>query len=631
MKGLERARDALGVVAAGLLAAGIAALLLTLITGLRQTYLVHGFWHSLLLILQVRTWQLVPWGLGAAILLALAAAVRARAGGDGTKLLLRLLALAAGAGAFLALAEPVNRARFAAFWLQQRHLLGMPLPRALLRADVWGVNLLLALAGAAVGVGVDLLLQRWLGRRPARTAGIRRALRHPASWLVALLFPLAVGLGARAIHGAARFRPDIILVSIDTLRADRLRSLGYDRPATPFLDHLALDGVLFERCISPAPNTPPAHMSLFTSLYPTVHGFTGNADHLPDRRFTLTEYLREAGYRTFATTDGGYLRARVGFGQGFERFDDQRKGIAASVPQALGWIDHELRDQAYFIFLHCYDVHSPYDPPPPYRDLFTDPDYAGDFEPTAGALEAIRERMHRDPAAGNGLSPADVKYIGDRYDGGVRYADEWIGELVRGLQERGLLAHTWLIVTSDHGEEFTEHGSVLHEKLYHTVTRVPLVVRPPGGPGSVHRVPEIVELTDVLPTLLDIAGARPADRVQGKSLLGLINGYAPGWKNRAYSELPWNGRRRALTTDRYHILTSLDDGEVEVYDYVRDRLEQRPLPEQDWPPEIPGELARLRDWSRQQQEIAVEDGSPPVAAAPEPAQDRELRALGYIQ
>jgi hypothetical protein len=135
----------------------------------------------------------------------------------------------------------------------------------------------------------------------------------------------------------------------------------------------------------------------------------------------------------------------------------------------------------------------------------------------------------------------------------------------------------------------------------------------------------------VLPTLLEVAGAAPADRVQGRSLLPLIGGETAGWKNTAFSELPWSGRRRAITTDAHHILTSLDGGEVEVYDYIRDRHEQRPLPESAWTPAIRADLERLREWSRRQLAIAAEEGAPAAAAAPDPRAEEQLRALGYVQ
>lgn len=561
----------------------------------------------------------------------------------------RTLPVFAALTVFLRLGYVENRYGLSAYWIHRREMFGLELPIALTAWEVWRANLLVLAKAIAAGILVWLLLRVLLGPGARRTAHLWRALGHPA-WLgVALILTAAVPLAGRALR--AEGRPNIILISIDTLRADHLSTYGYHLETSPALDALAAGGILFENCVSPAPNTPPAHMSIFTSLYPTVHGFTGEGDRLAGWRLTLTEYLREAGYRTAATTDGGYMRGWFGFGQGFERYADRYKGIAASRDLVLEWLDAGLASSPFFLFMHNYDVHSPYNPPPPYRTMFTDPAYDGDFFPGSQELERIRKRINTDSTATHGLSPGDVAHMIARYDGGIRYTDTIIGELVAALDARGLLESTWIFVTSDHGEELTEHGSVLHEKLYRTVTHVPLIVHPPGAPRAHRRVPEVVELTDLMPTLLELAGLTAAleQPLAGTSLVPFLEGDVPvAWKNVAFSEHPWRGRRRAITRPDLHVLTSLDRRELEAYAYLEDPLEQHDLAPRhtrvadgtaaalDSAAGAPLDTLRaairaLFGWTENQATIAASTRGGTEGVALDEQAIEELRALGYLQ
>jgi arylsulfatase A-like enzyme len=598
---------------------------------IRNGYAEYGFWQSVILILQgeiAAYWRLVLCGV---LFLWIVTRLRQQTRRDGLATLIRLLALGGGLGFFLALGEHCNRKFYADEWTRLQDWGGLELPRALGKGEVWLLNVGLAVAALLVVAALWLLLSGTLGRRPSAAGRVWTGLQRPLPIVVAVVLVVASYAAAKTAQARALPLPNFIVISLDTLRADHLGCYGYERPTSIRLDELARESVLFEWAFSPAPNTPPAHMSLFTSLYPTVHGFTGDKDKLPDRRLTLSEYLREYGYRTFATTDGGYLSGRVGFGQGFERFDDRRKGIAASAALALRWLDREIRGNRFFLFLHCYDIHSPYDPPAPYRDLFADPAYRGAFQPTAERLSQIKRRLHRHPAEGHGLDAAEIAYMRDRYDEGIRYADEQVGLFIEELRRRRRLETTWLIVLSDHGEELTEHGSVLHDKLYHTVTRIPLLVRPPGSDGLARRIPQIVELTDVMPTLLEIAGIPSKDLIQGRSLLRLLEGRHGPWKDTAFSELPWSGRRRAITTPSSQLITSLDGGEVEIYRYREDAAEQRPLTLADTAPEGQQLLDRLLVWSAEQLAIAADRAAPAVPVPLDRRTAEQLRSLGYIQ
>ena len=633
------------VASTSLLVCLLLAATLTIYETTRQAYLSCGFHRTIVLVFHDHVTGLFPAILAGVLLVAFLVALRERLRADGLRLLNLLIAAGVGGTCFALLATAYNRSHFATAWVRRRELWGVELPRALWRGDVWLVNLLLVAGATLLVLLLWWLLHRTVGQRPERARHWWRRLQRPGALILILALFIAPYFAARWLRAAGRDCPSIVLVSIDTLRADHLSCYGYERPTSPRLDRLASEGYLFEWAFSPAPTTPPAHMSLFTSLYPTVHGLAGSGDRLPDQRLTVAEYLRERGCRTYATTDGGFVRREFGFGQGFEKFDDDPKYIAASVPLALRWLDREIGGDSFFLFIHCYDVHSPYTAPSPYAGRFTDVSYAGEFEPTVHRLETIRRRLDEDPNAGHGLSPDEIDYTIARYDEGILYTDAWIGKLLDGLQERGLLESTWVFVLSDHGEEFTEHGSVLHEKLYHTVTRVPLIVRPPGpgvnaaGEGAAtggglstgRRLSQIAELTDLLPTILEIAGARPAALVQGQSLLGLMNGTDDDWQDVAFSEVPWFGQRRCITTPQHHLITSLDHGEVEVFRYRDDPLEQGPAGEETVLGPREALLDSVLTWSQQQRELARKQRQPaaeqPLAAEVE----RQLRALGYVQ
>ncbi|MFH1841793.1 MAG: sulfatase-like hydrolase/transferase [bacterium] len=628
-------REARQRILATLAVAGLVCLVLALCragwNAGQHGYLQAGYLRTVGLVLAEELARITPWTFPGAVVAVALCGWRQRRRRDGLRCLPWLLGLLAGGWLFFSVAEPYNRAHAGRAWLLTRDFHGLALPRALWRGDVWLANLLLGLGAVAAAVLVWYVLRRLFKSREQVVWRWWRLLQRTSVCLVVLLL---FGAPFRLAHGLRVFtseRPNIVLVSLDTLRADHLRLYGHHRLTSPFLDNLAAQGFIFDWAFSPAASTPPAHMSLFTSTYPTVHGYLGDGNRLPPRFMTLAEHLREHGYRTFATTDGGYLAGGSGFADGFERYEDSPKGIAESVPLVLRWLDEDLASDNFFLFIHCYDVHSPYESPPPYNTLFADSSYSGAFQPTAQALEQLRRRLNREPGTGHGLSADEVKYMEARYDEGIRYTDEWIGELLRGLRDRGRLADTWVVVLSDHGEEFTEHGSVLHEKLYHTVTRIPLIIRPPGVAGEAQVISRIVELTDLMPTFLEIADAPGVGPIQGESLLGIMENPAAQWKNVAFSEVPWYGRQRALTTPGHHLLLSLDSGEMELYRYRGDPLEQKPVGDNALPGEREELLARLRAWAVAQLELAGDEDPAPAAEWLDPQTERQLRALGYLE
>lgn len=367
----------------------------------------------------------------------------------------------------------------------------------------------------------------------------------------------------------------IIIVDIDTLRADRLGTYGHSRATSPTIDALAREAFVFEWAFSQAPNTPPSQTSILTGLYPSTHGMILDEDRVPQEITTLAEVLADHGFVTAGFHDGGYMSGTFGIGQGFDEYHGfGGKGLAVIGPAAVNWL-REHADQNFLLLIHTYDVHTPYSPPPAYRDLFTQglaPPTPG-FEPTSEVMEEIRLSKYTDTI--RRLNDNDLEYAKALYDAGIRYVDDWVATLLREIRELGLDKRATIVVISDHGEEFQEHGSVLHEKLYATVTRVPLILRLPGGTSS-RRISEIVETIDLMPTLLDLAGAPHPPGLQGRSLVPLLRG-DKSWQQKAVSESPYFGERRAITLESERLLWTRKTGSSELYEFRRDPLEQQDI------------------------------------------------------
>ena len=415
----------------------------------------------------------------------------------------------------------------------------------------------------------------------------------------------------------------VIIFDIDTLRADRLGCYGNPRPTSPVIDALAREGVLFEWAFSQAPTTPPSQASILTSLYPSAHGVKGKKDRLSQEITTLAEVFSDHGFATGAFVDGGYMNRGFGLLQGFQTKVDRRGGLEEIGPKALKWVrDHA--DEDFLLLIHTYDVHTPYDPPEPWRSQFLEglaPPSPG-FEPTALAMETIRQSASSDQPLT--LPDNDVAYALALYDAGIRYVDDWIGSFVAELEGLGIYDRATLVVISDHGEEFQEHGSVLHEKLYSTVTRVPLIIRSPLVLGG-SQVPDVVETIDLMPTLLELVGAVAPEQVQGRSVVALLRGEELGPKS-AISESRFFGRQRAVTGASQRMIFSQESGRIELYEYKQDLGEQDDLATRD-PNAVSDFKGQLSDWFEWM-------GATELAASEygelDPEVEEQLRALGYL-
>ena len=293
---------------------------------------------------------------------------------------------------------------------------------------------------------------------------------------------------------------NILLISIDTLRADHLGAYGFARPTTPAIDAVAREGVLFKNARTPVPMTLPAHVSMLTGTLPPTHGLRDNMQsRLPDASLTLAEMLKARGFTTGAVVSSFVLDRRFGTSQGFDRYDDQfqevhkigdlneRKGNEAT-RVATAWLESH-KERPFFLFVHLYDPHDPYEPPEPFASQWSEHPYEGE----------------------------------------VAFADHCVGQVLEKLRQLGLYDDTLIVITGDHGEMLGEHGELNHGFfIYEGALRVPLVMRVPRSPAGSRQVDIPVSLIDIVPTVLSLVGAPVPKEVQGTDLSPWLAGRGAG-------------------------------------------------------------------------------------------------------
>lgn len=356
-------------------------------------------------------------------------------------------------------------------------------------------------------------------------AGPARLVLRSAGGTVAWAEPFVRPRGGRRGSGP----PSLVLVSLDTVRADHLSLYGYHRATTPQLERLAASSLVFDRALSSSTWTLPSTATMLTGLLPAQHGATHRTRSLAEGVRTLAERLGAAGYRTAAVTEGGFVGPAWGLAQGFDRFDVQPgpawqaegKDAASTFTAAERWVRSQA-GRPFFLFVHTYEAHQPY---------LDREGFAAPFLPPADAgARGLSRRV--DPLAPP-PGPQELARIVALYDGEIARADHYLGRFVAALEEAtdGAVA---LLVTSDHGEEFLEHGDLEHGfgKVYDANVRVPLLLRlPDGRRGAAGRVPAPVSSLDVAPTLLSLAGVEHRD-LPGRSLVAVAS-TAPASAGRA--------------------------------------------------------------------------------------------------
>ncbi|MBW2399029.1 MAG: sulfatase [Deltaproteobacteria bacterium] len=422
-------------------------------------------------------------------------------------------------------------------------------------------------------------------------------------WLTALL--LCGGLSACS-PPAERV---VVLVSLDTLRADHLGFDGYGRDTSPNLDAFARDdAVTFEAAFAQSNYTLPSHMSIMTGLYPEAHGMlvpeTKTADgtrrtrRLSNKIATLAEILAADGFATTAFTDGLLVDGRYGFDRGFDDYRDlnhdesERNGFRKFRDAVHAWIsEHSSRD--FFLFLHTYDTHSPYVAPEPFRSRFagTPP---GRERPSGSLVHASMFQIH---GAMRLHQYPTLQDLIDVYDGGIAYVDHEIGALFARLKREGLWDQALIIITSDHGELFLENNLVIGHGLgsYNEEVHIPLLIKFPGSKFAGRRVDHVVESVDLLPTILTALGLRVPEYVQGQNLLaGIERGE---WSKRhAFGVSPNSGYNHYLLKDGYKFIGAVEDP---FGDLLRGHFQPRIVDEMLPPPVDGFEPDRGRDYWEQ--------------------------------
>ncbi len=329
------------------------------------------------------------------------------------------------------------------------------------------------------------------------------------------------------IYAAGPKPRGVVLISVDTLRADHLQTYGYGRPTSPNLDILAADSVVFDRTYASSPWTLPSHVSLLTSLFNINHGVHRPTDRMDDSLVTLTEVLRQNGFSTSAITGGTLVSHIYGFSRGFDTYKegdgamDYNNSAALVAHTAAEWIENN-KDRNFFLFLHTYQVHTPYDPPAPYGGLFLDPDAVWTRADTTEIFEGKKFIFKE-------LTDGERRNLIGLYDAEIRYTDEaLLKPVVEKLRAIGLYDDSMVIFTSDHGEEFFEHGAWDHGvHLYDESIRVPLVIKFPKSRFQGKRVESVVRGVDIMPTVLEEMEIETDHlNLDGQSLLPLLDGQA---------------------------------------------------------------------------------------------------------
>ncbi len=437
--------------------------------------------------------------------------------------------------------------------------------------------------------------------------------------LAAVLLTLAVGCA-----GPTGDRPpNVLLISLDALRADHLSSYGYERETSPFLDQLASRGTRFTQAFVNTHGTPPSHTTILTSLYQQSHRVSMRPsrteprnDVVPEGLTMVQEILGRSGYLTVAVTDNGYMSRTFGFARGFGRFFSRRTGIERGHKKLLEFLrEVSDDDRPIFALFHTYQIHSPYSPPDEYRDLFGH--FESDFEPTSENLFPIQNRARA------GLKPGDLEFLQAMYDGEIRYTDDVLRRLFGELEALGFLDNCLVIITSDHGEEFADHGGLLHRvSLFEELLHVPLILFGAGVPPGIVD-DRIVSSIDITPTILAAARLEKTEIMAGKDLLASQEESASHEDIvfSQYSDILYSARTR-----RWKLIESRRGRRLRLYDLLEDPEEKRNLARKQIQ-RARRMHGRLRQWRKSCPRLENLVSST-VEITPEEAE--QLRALGYV-
>ncbi len=436
----------------------------------------------------------------------------------------------------------------------------------------------------------------------------------------------------------------VLLITLDTLRPDRLGCYGCPERTSPHIDRMAREGLLFTHAFAQAPLTAPSHASILTGAYPAAHGVRGNGTYrLNPEATTLAELLGAAGYETAAFVSAMPLLARFGFDQGFETFDEDFSGSRRSsafrefyglgtlafeqtasevTDKALGWLAHRGREP-FFLWVHYFDPHGPYEPPEEFL---------------RGRYAADPRKVHNGSMDGLSVNPSvrlegidDLAYYRAAYDGEVAFTDREIGRLLDALRADPRSRPPLIIITADHGEAFGEHGIVGHgTQVFDEEIAIPLIVHHPAALRAGARSDLLVETVDLMPTVLDLVGLPIPEAVQGQSLVRVLQGET-GPKDAIYAESLKNEQFglgdgiHALRTREWKLVESGAGGAIALYDLQGDVAETQNRSRTET-----GRVGRLAERLLAHPGTAPGGLSATSRVEMDPETEAGLRALGYL-
>lgn len=447
------------------------------------------------------------------------------------------------------------------------------------------------------------------------------------------------------LYPQQRISHNVILISVDTLRADHLGCYGYERDTSPNIDALAEDSFVFLNTYASSPWTLPSHVSMLTSLHGVRHQVYHEDERMDPSLITLADIFRKNQFMCAAFTGGGFVSAAYGFSKGFDSYNEGVGGVfhqnsAERVFRAVSdWIDRQL-ERDFFLFIHTYQPHSPYACPPPYKVMFLNE------HSQFGHVDLIQHIGGKEGIF-RPLPDAERQNIVDLYDGEIRYTDEkLIGPLINKLKSTGLYDRTLIIFTSDHGEEFYDHGGWGHgHSLYDESLRVPLILKFPKADFQGRRADTVVSLIDIMPTAIEVMGLNASElEIDGRSLMPIIKSKEE--KDRVFiadigsnvldSHIP---QRIATNRERYKLILSQaytpEDydffahpppgiGPVELYDLKNDFREDSNIANNH--PQLANDIIRwLNDYYAQVKKMQT------GKAQIDQAVREQLKALGYIK
>ncbi len=390
-------------------------------------------------------------------------------------------------------------------------------------------------------------------------------------------------------------RPNVILITISSLRADHISSLGYDRQTTPNFDKFARDNFLFTNTFATSSWQMPAIGSIFTSLYPTDHGATHINNKLSQKVQTLAGILKENGFYTAGFGCNPRLSSDYGFDNGFDFYDDYSVSMMLSSMSfgqedsidinkrrtndlvndaVVRWMQNNTHNP-FFLFVHYYDNHWDYLPPEPYKTLF-DSDYTGDIDGT---------EIAREPLYSNRPSDRDVEHIIALYDGQVRQTDQDLGELLDFLKEQDRFRDSVIIVMGDHGEQFYEHGHTSHHGIFDELIHVPLAISVPDV-NEPKAVSSFASGVDIMPTILDYAVVSVPPQCKGQSLRAMVEGNPDNKKDFVFIEYTGGAAKGSLAVRFKKYKFVCEEGEILAYDLETDQAEQKKIYKNDFTAEM---------------------------------------------